>query len=241
MVKAKETYLDKYGCEHSSQNNEVKEKLKQTCIKKYGCESSLQNEKVKDKIKQTCIEKYGYDNPLQNEEVKDKIKQTCLEKYGYDNPFENKLIQEKCRQTCFKNYGVEHPTQNIEIMEKCSKNAYKLKEFIFPSGKINKVQGAEPFALKELLEIENINEDEIILGCKNVPTIWYNDENGKKHRHYVDIFIPSQNRLIEVKSTWTLQKKQDSVFLKQKAGKELGYKYEIWVYDGKRNKIQTYE
>ena len=53
----------------------------------------------------------------------------------------------------------------------------------------------------------------------------YTDANNKKHRHYVDIYIPSQNRCIEVKSTWTLTK--DNVFLKQEAGKKLGYKYEI--------------
>ena len=61
------------------------------------------------------------------------------------------------------------------------------------------------------------------------------DEAGKKHRHYVDIFIPSQNKCIEVKSTWTASKKKDNIFLKQNAGKELGYLYEIWVYDGKGN------
>jgi hypothetical protein len=29
--------------------------------------------------------------------------------------------------------------------------------------------------------------------------------------------------------------------LKQKAGKELGYNYEIWVYDGKGKKIECYK
>jgi hypothetical protein len=66
-----------------------------------------------------------------------------------------------------------------------------------------------------------------------VPTIWYNDLQGNKHRHFVDIFIPSQNKCIEVKSSWTVKLK--NVFLKQKAAKELGYNYEIWVYDNKGN------
>lgn len=79
----------------------------------------------------------------------------------------------------------------------------------------------------------------IITGITNVPEIWYDDENGKKHRHYVDIFIPSQNRCIEVKSLWTVKK--DNVFLKQKAGKELLYNYEILVYDYKGNKLETYK
>jgi hypothetical protein len=62
--------------------------------------------------------------------------------------------------------------------------------------------------LQELIE-NNINEIDIITGAKNVPTIWYDDSDGKKHRHYVDIFIPSQNKCIEVKSTWTAEKKKD--------------------------------
>jgi hypothetical protein len=44
---------------------------------------------------------------------------------------------------------------------------------------------------------------------------------------------------IEVKSSWTLQK--TNVFLKQNAGKELGYNYEIWVYDCKGNKLECYK
>jgi hypothetical protein len=136
---------------------------------------------------------------------------------------------------------VEYSSQNIEIMEKASKNAYRLKEFFFPSGRIEKVQGTEPYAINELLEKEFIDEDEILVGAKNVPTIWYNDENGKKHRHYVDIFIPYQNRCIESKSTWTAEKKKDNIFLKQNAAKELGYQYEIWIYDQKGNKVQEHK
>ena len=130
--------------------------------------------------------------------------------------------------------------QNPEIAEKTSKKCYNPKTFVFPSGKNITCQGYEPFALQNLLEIYNINEDDIITGCKNVPSIWYNDESGKKHRHYVDIFLPSENKCIEVKSTWTLQKVSSNIFEKQNAAKELGYNYEIWVYDKNGNKVETY-
>ena len=61
-------------------------------------------------------------------------------------------------------------------------------------------------------------------------------------RHYVDIFIPNLNKCIEVKSTWTIEKKKDIIFIKQQAAKELGYPYrdEIWVYDRKGNIINKY-
>jgi hypothetical protein len=94
--------------------------------------------------------------------------------------------------------------------------------------------------LDKLIKNENIEENDIVTGCKNVPTIWYKDHCNKNYRHYVDIFIKSQNRCIEVKSTWTAKKKIDNIFLKQKAGKELGYLYEIWIYNNKGEIVEYY-
>jgi len=192
-------------------------------------------------MKNNNLEKYGVEHTLQVKEFRDKGKETCLEKYGVVNHSQCEEIRDKTKKTCLEKYGVEYSSQNEEIMEKCSKNAYKLKEYKFPSGRIDKVQGYEPYALDELIINEKINEIDINTGCKNVPTIWYNDENAEKHRHYVDIFIPFQNKCIEVKSTWTSEKKKDNIFLKQNAAKELGYKYEIWVYNCKGVRVQKYE
>ena len=113
------------------------------------------------------------------------------------------------------------------------------KQYILPSGKIIDYQGYENFALIELLFIEKICEDEIITSRKLVPEIWYNDKNGKRRRHYVDFYIKSQNRCIEVKSTWTNQDK-NSVFEKQKSAKDLGFIYDIWIFDKNGDKIETY-
>ena len=126
-------------------------------------------------------------------------------------------------------------------MEKITKHMYKSKEYTYPSGKVIKIQGYENYALNELLQNENVDENDIITGCTNVPTIWYNDINGKKRRHFVDIYIPSQNRCIEVKSTWTAKLHDGNIMLKQKAGKELGYNYKIWIYDKKGIKVASYE
>ena len=260
--KIKQTNLTRYGYEFHLHNQAIKDKVKQTCLEKYGGHPS-KNDDVKNKIKETNLQKYGVENVFQNNEIKQKIKDTNFEKYGVENVACCNIIQEKIietnlkkygakcslqnndvkikvKQTCLEKYGVEYPNQNVEIMDKKAKNAYKLKIYTFPSGRIDKIQGFENFGLNFLLNNENLNEDEIKTGCKNVPTIWYNDDNGKKHRHYVDIFIPSQNRCIEIKSTWTAKKKQDSVYLKQNAAKELGYKYEIWVYDKKGNRVEKY-
>ncbi len=239
--KYKKTCLEKYGVEHAFQSELVKNKIKSVCLEKYGVENPNQNKDIRNKTKETCLEKYGFEYCSQNKEIKDKYKITCLEKYGVENPSQNKDIKNKKIETSLKNWGVEYPTQNSEIMEKSIKTSYKTKEYVFPSGRIDKIQGYENYALNELIINEKIDESHIIIGLKNVPEIWYIDKNNKKRRHYVDIFIPYQNRCIEVKSTWTYTKQIDIVLLKQKAAKELGYKYEIWVYNDKKEKINCYE
>lgn len=91
-----------------------------------------------------------------------------------------------------------------------------------------------------LLNKENIEEGNILTGSKNVPEIWYKDVTGKKRRHFVDIYIPKQNKCIEVKSTWTMETQKNIVFLKQEEGKKLGYDYEIWVIDKNGGILQKY-
>ena len=239
--KIKKTNLEKYGFEHPLQNTSIKDKIKTTCLEKYGVECPLQSQDIKDKIKQTNLEKYGVEHPSQTEENKVKHKKTCLEKYGVECSLQSEEVKDKIKQTNLEKYGVENAQQNAEVAEKSAKNAYKSKEYIFPSGRIERIQGYENYMLNELLQKENILENEIIVNRKDVPTIWYEDTNGKKHRYFVDCFIKSQNRCIEAKSTWTAQKKKDNIFLKQQALKNAGYECEIWVYNSKGEKVECYK
>jgi hypothetical protein len=259
LVKQQETFFKKYSVTNISNLEEIKNKKIKTCLEKYGVDNPAKSQIVKDKMLVTLtqkynmipkkilseedknnklIEKYGTINFRNSEIIKNKIKNTCIEKYGVDHISKSKHVQEIKTKNNLEKYGCEFTSQIPEIAEKITKSGFRLREFIFPSGKIVKVQGYEPFALRDLIEIEKINENCIITGCTNVPEIWYNDKLGKKHRHYVDIYIPSQNRCIEIKSSWTIKK--ENVFLKQNAAKELGFNYEIWVYNDKGNTIQKY-
>lgn len=238
--KSKKTLLERYNIENPMHNETVKEKIKQTCLDRYDVENPFQSEEFKEKSKQTCFERYGEDHPLKCDYFKNKLKQTCLERYDVENPFQSEEFKEKSKQTLLERYNVLHPLHSSEIMEKSHTNSYKLKEYTFPSGNKIKYQGYEHFAFDELLR-DGLQENEIINGCKNVPEIWYTDETGIKRKHYVDIYIPSQNRCIEVKSTWTAEKKKDYIFTKQKSGKELGYEYEIWIYGKNGNKVECYK
>ncbi len=233
------TYIEKYGVDNPFKSDTIKTQIKETNLQKYGVENPQQNKIIKTKTRKTCLEKYGIENVLKLERVIQKRKQICLEKYGDEIILRTELGKEKIKQTCLEKYGVEYPQQVPEIAEKSSKNSYRKKTYILPSGNELTCQGYEPLALNKLVKEDNILEEDIVTGCKNVPQIWYNDKNGKKHRHYVDIYIPSQNRCIEVKSTWTAEKKKDNIYLKQNAAKELGYNYEIWIYNSKKELIEV--
>jgi hypothetical protein len=236
--KSKKTCLEKYGCEFVSQNTEIMNKMKQHNMEKYGFEHVLQVEEIREKGKKNNMEKYGVENCMQRPEIKEKVKQTNLKLYGSENIFQVEEFKEKGKQTSLLHFGVPHPMQNAEIMSKNTASQYKKKPYILPSKKEISIQGYEHFALDELLK--TYNEDDIITGNENVPELWY-ESNDKRHRHYVDIFIPNENLCIEVKSNWTLNSKKDNIFIKQAAAKDLGYKYEIWVYNNKGNKIETFK
>lgn len=234
----KNTIFEKYGVEHISQLDTIKEQIKSTCLAKYGTEFSLQSEEVKKKSKATNIIKYGVENPQQNISIQQKTENTNIVKYGVKCYFTSDEFKEASVKTNIKKYGVEHHSQNSEISEKMLKNSYSTKKYKMPSDKIIDYQGYENFALDELLNIEHILEDDIITNRKDVPEIWYDDKTGKKKRHFVDFFITSQNRCIEVKSTWTNQAK-NNVLEKQQAAINLGYKYDIWIFDEKGNRLQV--
>ena len=238
LEKMKQTNIERYGCEFVSQNTEIMNKMKEHNMEKYGFNYTLQVEEFKEKCKQSNLKYHGVENCMQRPEIKEKAKKTNLKLYGSENTFQVEEFKEKCKQTSMSNFGVPHPMQNAEIMSKNTASQYKKKTYILPSKKEISIQGYEHFAIDELLK--TYNEDDIITGNENVPNIWY-ESNDKKHRHYVDIFIPNENLCIEVKSTWTLNSKKDNIFIKQAAAKELGYNYEIWVYDNKGNKIETFK
>ena len=231
--KTKNTCLTRYGVEHVSQVNTFKEKIKQTNLNRYGVEHSLQSPEIKEKMKNTILKRFGTEYASQSTEVKQKVKQTFIKKYGVEHPMQVPEIREKIKQTNLKRYGVEYPSQLKEIMEKTQKNAKKYKEYTMPSGVIRKVQGYESFALNELVKI--YSEDDIKTDRKDIPRITY-VINDKNKYYFPDIYIKSENKIIEVKSTWTYSCKEDNIQEKSNATKSAGYNYEIWIYDKKGNK-----
>ena len=100
-----------------------------------------------------------------------------------------------------------------------------------PYGRIINYQGYENYALDTLLE-NYINEDDIISERNEIPKIDY--FKGKIYKYYPDIFIPKDNLIIEIKSEWTYKRNIIKNTLKALATKKLGYNYEFWIYNKKK-------
>jgi hypothetical protein len=228
--KSKETCLRKYGVLSASQSHLIKTKSIQTNLIRYGVTSVMKLQIFKDKRIKTCLERYGVKSVIQYNLFIIKRIKTCLERYGVKSVLQCESLKNKSKETCLRKYGVEHISQaNIPT------KPFKFKIFTFPCGKDIYVQGYEPFALEDLVK-EGYNSEDILTCRSEVPKIWYITPDSKRHRYFVDIYIPKENKMIEVKSDYTYNLHQDKIILKAEECVHQGYVYEIWVYDYKKNR-----
>ena len=239
--KSIESWKTNLGVENPSQSTDIKIKKENTTLENHGVKYTYQSDELRRQIKTTMKEKYGVEHPMYLEEIKNKLKQTNIERYGVENAMQNVEIQNKTHATNIIRYGVKHPAQNAEVAEKASKQALAFYDYIFPSGRIERIQGYENHGLNELLYKENILEHDITVKKNEVPIAWWKDKNNIEHRYYVDILIKSQKRCIEIKSLRTMEKGGNDVYLKKQALEEAGYKCEIWVYNRKGEKLECYK
>ena len=215
------------------QSKVVQEKMQATCIEKYGKPNPSQSEEIKAKKDATNMRVRGVKNPSQSDEVKLKKKITTFKNFGVEYSMQSPLVREKSMATCRERYNVDHACQNPEILNKAIATAFKSKDYTLPSGKVIKIQGYEHFALNELLK--TYSENDIVIGCENVPEINYIGDNNIKRKHFADIYIPAEKLMIEVKSTWTLLK--SNVIIKMLAAQNEGFTYHFWIYNYKGEKV----
>lgn len=117
------------------------------------------------------------------------------------------------------------------IFQKSKKNSYLNKEYILPSGRIIQLRGHEPKAMDELLKI--YNEKDILTQNDLMPIISYIKPNGRKAKYFPDIYIPTDNLIIEVKSLWTYSGTPEHLtinLLKEQATIAAGYKFKFNIY-----------
>jgi hypothetical protein len=187
-----------------------------------------------ERSEKTCMDKYGVKNVTYLQETKDKTNKIYMERFG-DHPKRTKEVHEKWVNTCIEKYGGHH-NQNREVQIKAEQNSYKFKEFTMPSGRTLKYQGYENLAIIDLLK--TYEEKDINIGRAEVPIIKYISDE-KERVYFPDIYVKSINKIIEVKSEWTIKLQSARIDDRAKAVKEAGYAFEVWVYSNKKIRTET--
>lgn len=217
-------------------------------------------EKTRDARKQTNNERYGVDYTTQSNQMMDKSKISKKERYGdefYSNPTltskswkaksatEIESITDKRQQSCLERYGVANPFFLPDVRKKSAIANSIGREFALPSGKIIRVRGHEDIAITKLLEQyteENLIVDDT-LAAYNLPVFTYSDNRKHKLRYYPDIYIPKENKIIEVKARWwwdgngieKYRNRLDKNLKKRQSVLAEGYVYEVWLFADRKN------
>jgi len=198
-------------------------------------------EKKKNSTQITWDSKYG-GHPMKTEETKNKLKKSILKKYGEENftkysikkgtyvsNFSRNDVKEKTRKVFAEKYGC-HPMQTIEVMEKQRASSKLFYDYILPSGKKVRLQGYEGRALDELLK--KYKEEDILTSAKDINQkigfINY-EYKGVKRKYYPDFYIISENKIVEVKSSWTYKANKKQNELKRQACVEKGLSFEFII------------
>ncbi len=211
------------------------EKTIKTCQERYNETNPLKNKSVREKANNTNIILYGFKNAMQHKSVQEKGQNTLFEKHGFKYVFQIKEFQDKSIDTFMKKHNVRHPSH---IPTVSIKSAYKTKDYVMPDGTVIKIQGYEHWALDKLFQ-NGLQINDVITEKDQVPEIFYNIDN-KNHRYYCDIFVKSQNKIIEVKSDYTYSLNIDVNMEKAKACLDKGYLFEFWVFD-KNQKLEVFQ
>ena len=155
-------------------------------------------------------------------------------KHGEFTQNPNKHLQGNgCRKcTNLEKYGIEFILQDPDKLYNQQKKSFTFKEYITPSDKKWLLQGYEPILAGRLIQL--YGEENVLHKRKDMPEIWYVDEENNKHRYFGDFYIKSINTVFEVKSTWTENLHLENVNKKIIATVKNGNNCQLIVYNRKK-------
>jgi len=117
------------------------------------------------------------------------------------------------------------------------KNDRVLKWHTLKSGKKIMCHGYEGYAIDELLK-DHAEEDIKIDEC-HVPIIEYKNYRGKNKFWSPEVYIPKENKVLEVLPIWTHYRSPDRSYLRSNAATLQGLTYDLWIYDSKGRRLET--
>ena len=246
-------FIEKYGVDHNWKIEGAHKRIIETFNRKYGVDNPQQIEEVKNRTLATNNLRYGGNCPLNDKKVLEKSKRTLMKKWGVDSVMKSpellKKILDSGKETYLRKHGVENPWDNeifrnehLDKFYSSISNSFKYKDYIFESGRSEKVQGYEPICVDYLLN--TYDEEDIVIGFKikeHTGYFSYVDVDSKKRTYIPDIFVKSENLVIEVKSVWTFSRNVENVMKKAKAVIDKNYNFLFSIIHDKQIKFLTYE
>jgi len=154
--------------------------------------------------------------------VKKKTENTINRKYGGWKKLNDSTIER------LKNERGDDYLNNLKIKAHINgqKSGLKYKKTTIDGVEIM-YQGYELKAIYRLIG-EGYNIKDLIIGKSNVPSFNYT-HNGKKRYYFPDIYIPKDNRIVEVKSIYYYNRYLDKNLLKRDAVLKKGYKFDFYI------------
>jgi len=195
-------------CATKDSSQKMIETRKVNTLEKWGVEHTSQLDFVKEKQKKTNLDKYGFISPTQNQLVREKQKKTMLNKYNVEYSGQNPILLSKSLETRFNEYKkniltlyndlniVNIPKEGeLQIMcDKCDKeysirtSLLRLRYFrykIEPCLNCNPISSYKYTSQNEILEYLSKYFD-VNLGNRSIL-------GGKE----LDIFIPEKKLAVE--------------------------------------------
>jgi hypothetical protein len=212
------------------------EKKKITYLKNHGTKWA-NGSNQKNKAASTKLARHG-DAKFNNSQV-------SAAKNKNKTPTEKNEINTRRRQTNLQLYGVENCFLRPDVKQKSAVSNSKGREFTLPSGKIIRIRGYEDKVLTILLS--TYSEQELIIDNRlleyNIPIFRYVNVNQHTALYYPDIYIPKENKIIEVKSRWwwdghgsvNYKSRLTNNLKKRQAVLDQGFNYELWLFEDARN------
>jgi hypothetical protein len=203
------------------EKNAIKGRREKTNLSRYGVKHNFLIPGSRERIEEKNLEKWGFKNPCQSEEIRQKIKETNFQKYGSNSPSANPEVRKKINETLLEKYGTLYAPFST------------YKSYKFPSGRVHYYLGYEDRAFDILLEY--LNESDFIFDQKELfavlPPIEYINEKGQISRYFPDIYLPEQNKIIEVKSQWTYDVSESINLKKKESCLSQGFCFEFWIFE----------
>ena len=178
------------------------------------------------------MEKYGSEHYV----TSDHCKEQMMEKYGS----EFFITSKKYREVMMEKYGAESAMQCPELFRRAQQSSsFFRKAYVTPDGKTYMVLGYEGCAMDDILKEEGIKtmyagED------PEIPVFQYVGEDDKTHFYYPDIYIPEENRVVEVKSVYTYNRDPEKTLCKALKVSE-NYLFELRLYNDKKEIVEILE